>query len=251
MTHTRGSVHSDRRPVVVTGAGGGIGAATVLQLAELGYRVIAADLQLGWDLPADVEFVELDVSQGSAWRELAVRLADNGVRGLVNNAGVAGAGNVETETEEAWDRVVAVNQTGVFLGMKHLGPAMVASGGGSIVNVASILSSSGGFGSAVAYHATKGAVASMSKSAAVHWASAGVRVNSVHPGFVATPMTLPLQQIEVGPGTTLADLVHRRTPMGRVAEPHEIAPVIEFLLSDRASFVTGSEYYADGGWNAG
>jgi NAD(P)-dependent dehydrogenase (short-subunit alcohol dehydrogenase family) len=151
---------------------------------------------------------------------------------------------VEEETLEDWDRLISINQTGVWLGMKVIGRRMRERGRGSIVNVSSIFGAVGGFGGSIAYHASKGAVRLMSKSAALHWATAGVRVNSIHPGFVETPM------IEATKGTPVEDQLIAMTPMGRLARPEEIASVIAFLASDDASYMTGSEVYVDGGWIA-
>lgn len=239
--------------VVVTGGATGIGLAIVEELLRCDYRVMAADIDAAAGAAvADrlgIECVNLDVASEQDWRNLRDTVGERRVTGLVNNAGIGGAEAVDEETLEHWNRVIAVNQTGVFLGMRELGPLMVAGGGGSIVNLASIFSAGGGFGNAVAYHAAKGAVAAMSKNAAVYWAKEGVRVNSVHPGFVATPMTLVHQDLEVG-DTTLGALVRAGTPMGRLGAPQEIAPVVEFLISSRASYITGGEYFVDGGWNA-
>jgi len=130
----------------------------------------------------------------------------------------------------------------VWLGMKHCGP-LIATGGGSIVNVSSILGTVGGFGNSAAYHAAKGAVRTLTKNAALHWAASGVRVNSLHPGFIATPLT-DAQAPEVN------EYVVSQTPMGRAGKPHEIAAGVVFLASDEASFVTGSELVIDGGYLA-
>lgn len=246
-------ITADSRPVVVTGGATGIGRAVVEELLTHGYGVIAVDVDrvAGADLEARsaAEFFEADVSQELDWQKLVAALEVRGVRGLVNNAGIGGAGSVLDETLERWHAIVGVNQTGVFLGMKKVGPLIEGSGGGSIVNIASIFSSGGGFGNAIAYHATKGAVSAMTKNAAVHWAKSGVRVNSVHPGFVATPMTLMHEALPVG-DSTIGELVTKNTPMGRLAQPGEIAPTVEFLLSGRSEYVTGAEFYVDGGWSA-
>ena len=141
-----------------------------------------------------------------------------------------------------WDRVVAVNQTGVFYGMREITPTMLAQGSGSIVNVSSIWGNTAVAG-AHAYHATKGAVRNMSKNAAITFATTGVRVNSLHPGFIQTPLT-DAQDPAVN------EFVVSQTPMGRAGRPEEIAAGAVFLASDESSFMTGSELVIDGGYLA-
>jgi NAD(P)-dependent dehydrogenase (short-subunit alcohol dehydrogenase family) len=128
--------------------------------------------------------------------------------------------------------------------MKHCGDALKASGHGSVVNISSIFGTSGGFGTSPAYHAAKGAVRTLTKNVALRWATEGVRVNSVHPGFVETPI------LEQAKGTEVEQAMLATTPMGRLGQPEEIAAVVAFLASDDASFVTGSELVVDGGYLA-
>ena len=148
-------------------------------------------------------------------------------------------------TLDEWNRVISVIQTGMWLGMKHAGPAIRSSGGGSIVNISSIYGTSGGFGTSPAYHAGKGAIRTLSKNAALHWATDGVRVNSVHPGFIATPLTARVRDDSQLERTLLGS-----TPLRRWGRPEDIAAAVVFLSSDRASFITGSEMYVDGGFSA-
>ena len=140
--------------------------------------------------------------------------------------------------------MIAINQTGVWLGMRAVATAMRAAGGGSIINLASVFATTGGYGEEIAYHASKGAVRIMTKSAAVHWATEEIRVNSVHPGFIATPMSLD----------DLDDAHEQKiiaaTPMRRMGTPDEVATVIAFLASDGSRYMTGSEVYVDGGYTA-
>jgi 3alpha(or 20beta)-hydroxysteroid dehydrogenase len=242
------------RRVLVTGAGGGLGTEICERLAAEGARLVAADLpgaalEEALDSLADGSHlaVALDVSREDDWRAAVDRIERElgGLDVLVNNAAIGSVETVEDEEREHWDRVMAVDATGVWMGMKHAGPLIERSGGGAIVNVASILGSTGGLGNSVAYHAAKGAVRTMTKNAALHWATRGVRVNSLHPGFIETP-----QLLERYEGTDRHRAMVANTPMGRLGRPAEIAGVVAFLGSDDAGYMTGAEVYADGGWTA-
>ncbi len=189
----------------------------------------------------------LDVSDEAQWIEVAATIQREYGRldGLVNNAAIGSLATVEDETVEHWNAVMSIGSTGVWLGMKHLGPLIAASGGGSIVNVSSILGTIGGLGNSAAYHAAKGAVRTLTKNAALHWATAGVRVNSLHPGFIGTA-----QLLERYEGTERHESMLANTPIGRLGRGDEIASVVAFLISDDSTFMTGSEVYADGGYTA-
>jgi NAD(P)-dependent dehydrogenase (short-subunit alcohol dehydrogenase family) len=244
----------DRRRVLVTGATGGLGVEICRRLASEGARVVAADLagtdldSLITDLPGGPHLgLPLDVSDEEAWREAVACVVSElgGLDVLVNNAAIGSTDTVEDENRERWDQVLAVDATGVWLGMKHAGPVIESSGGGAIVNIASILGSTGGLGNSVAYHAAKGAVRTITKNAALHWATRGVRVNSLHPGFIGTQ-----QLLERFEGGERHRAMLANTPMGRLGRPEEIAGAVAFLGSEDAGYMTGTELYADGGWTA-
>lgn len=246
--------------IVVTGGATSIGLAISNQLAASGAHVFVCDVlqDEGHKTVEDIklaggsaEFRTLDVTNEDEWVALATELAGfSKVSGLVNNAGVGGALSVTEETLDGWTHISNVNQLGVFLGMKHVGPLIESDGGGGIVNLASIFSTSGGFGNAIAYHASKGAVMAMTRTAAVQWSTKGVRVNALHPGFIGTPMTLQHKDLVLESGDTLGDLILSGTPMKRLGTPEEIANVVTFMLSPYASYMTGASVYVDGGWSA-
>jgi NAD(P)-dependent dehydrogenase (short-subunit alcohol dehydrogenase family) len=240
---------------LVTGAASGIGRATAHRLASEGAIVVVSDLQdeAGEQAAAELRgaggealFVHLDVTDENGWAGAVERvLAERGSLGiLVNNAGLGDLAPIEETTLSDWERTVAIDQTGVFLGMKSCGDALKASGHGSVINISSIFGTSGGFGTSPAYHAAKGAVRTLTKNVALHWATEGVRVNSIHPGFIRTPI------LDQARGTEVWDAMTALTPMGRLGEPEEIAAAVAYLASDDASFVTGLELYVDGGYIA-
>ncbi|TMR94043.1 SDR family NAD(P)-dependent oxidoreductase [Nonomuraea basaltis] len=244
------------RVALVTGATGGIGDAIVRRFAAEDATVVVTDVDPGRCEEVAEELTKaggravglgLDVTDEQAWETVVdeVGASLGGLSVLVNNAGIARMTDVETETLETWEEVVAVTQRGVWLGMKHAGPVIERSGGGSIVNVSSIFGTVGGFGGQFSYHAAKGAVRLMTKNAALHWATRGVRVNSVHPGFIETPLSRKLWR-----GTPRLEAMIGNTPMGRLGRTGEVADAVLFLASDESSFVTGSELYVDGGYTA-
>lgn len=244
---------------IVTGGARGIGAATSARLAREGAAVLVTDVldAEGEALAAEIrkterhaQYQHLDVTSEDEWRRVVDRAATMGrVTVLVNNAGIATLADLEHETREGWERVIATNQTSLWLGMKAVA-AELRKNRGSIVNVSSIYGASGGTGASIAYHAAKGAVRLMTKNAAIHWAKDGIRVNSIHPGFVDTPMVSPFTKADTPEGKAMRDYITATTPMGRLGRPDEIAAAIAFLASDDASYITGAELYVDGGFTA-
>lgn len=234
----------NERVALVTGAGGGIGRAIVERLASEGALVVATDIRPTEPLGA-LSLVH-DVASESAWSEIVDVIGHRFGRLdiLVNNAGRTDFGVIEGTSLEEFNEVVSASQTSVFLGMKACGPLLKASGRGSVINMSSILGTTGGLGGSPAYSAAKGAVRTLTKSTAIRWATKGVRVNSLHPGFTDTPM------LEHAAQTGVLDRMLDATPMGRLGHPSEIAAAVAFLASDDASFMTGEELHVDGGFTA-
>lgn len=235
---------------LVTGAGSGIGASTVELFHREGARVLAVDLSGREENVAErcgegcIPF-RADVSDAgqvaSAIREAVARFGSLDI--LVNNAGIEGPSTPTADYEEAeFDRVMAVNARGVYLGMRHAIPVMLERGGGAIVNTAS-MASFVAFPNMMGYCGTKGAVLAMTRTAAAEYAGRGIRINCVCPGAVHTAI------LEALPRDYIA-AVEAATPMKRAAQPAEIADAILFLASERASFITGTSLVVDGGYTA-
>ena len=248
------------KAAIVTGGALGIGRATCELLAREGAKVAIVDLldEEGRELAdrigragGSATYWRADVARESDIERVFREIGDafGRIDVLVNNAGISGASKPTHElTEEEWDRVQAVNVKGVFFCTKHAIPWMLQAGGGSIVNLSSIYGLVGA-PDAPPYHASKGAVRLMSKTDAMLYAKQGIRVNSVHPGFIWTPMVEKLlrSQGDVAKLRRALDALH---PLGRVGEPEEVASGILYLASDESKFVTGSELVIDGGYTA-
>lgn len=239
---------------IITGAAQGMGAEHVRRFVREGAKAVFTDIneaagaELAAELGGDALFVKHDVSSEADWQAVvsAAEKKFGAVNILVNNAGILGPGSKATELSEAdFQKVCAINQTAVFLGIKHAIPAMIKAGGGSIVNISSIAGMLGTKESSnAAYCASKWAVRGMTKLVAAQHGASGVRVNSVHPGYILTPMMISATD-EQGGGA--ADVI----PLGRMARPEEVSNVVLFLASDEASFVSGTEHVVDGAMIAG
>lgn len=235
----------EHKVALVTGGNQGIGRAVVDLFAKEGAKVIVADMAEPKEkFGANIEGMRLDVTVESDWQRLVkdIEKKYGRIDILVNNAGILTYEPITECSVESWNRTIAVNQTGPFLGMKHVIPVMQKNKKGAIVNISSIWGTIGAPGAA-AYHASKGAVRTMTKNAALTYVGDGIRVNSVHPGITRTPM-VDAQSEE------LNDLVVSGTPMKRMGKPIELAYAILYLSSDEASYTTGAELYVDGGFLA-
>jgi 3alpha(or 20beta)-hydroxysteroid dehydrogenase len=233
------------RVALITGGARGQGAAEAKLFVDEGATVVITDVlkEDGERTAGELgcEFLEHDVSSEERWESVVAEVVNRHGRldVLVNNAGILHAGRLVNTRTEDWDRVIAINQTGVFFGMRAVAPTMTEQGTGSIVNISSVAGLEGMFGS-MAYTASKFAVRGMTKVAAKELGPSGVRVNSVHPGLIDTDMTtdFPKQQML------------RAVPIGREAEPAEVAALVLFLASDESGYCTGQEFVVDGGMHA-
>ncbi|WOJ95196.1 SDR family NAD(P)-dependent oxidoreductase [Congregibacter variabilis] len=245
---------------LVTGAASGIGEASARKLSAEGAALVLSDINEAGAAAVASELVaaggkaissQHDVRQPQDWeRVLAITIENfGGLDILVNNAGIA-ADNTELMKLELdqWHKVTSINLDGVFLGMRYAGPALEQRGGGSVINISSILGKVG-FPGAAAYCASKGGVSLLTKSAALEWAPLNIRVNSVHPGFVETPLVIEALQND-DDGVAVRELLVAAHPLGRLGQAQEIANAVAFLASDESSFMTGSELVIDGGYTA-
>lgn len=238
---------------LISGGASGLGAAQATLFAREGAKVVIGDLQedLGAETVAAINdaggqarFVRLNVTDKASWdAAVASAVSEFGaLTTLVNNAGIFHPGGIETETEEGWSKMIAVNQTGVFLGMKAAAPELLKSGNASMVNISSLF---GLIGSpdAISYHASKAAVRVMSKGTALEFAKRGIRVNTIFPGQIRTPI---LADITPEQDAAIKAII----PMGEVGDPMDIAHGSLYLASDEAKYVSGAELWIDGGWYA-
>ena len=239
----------------ISGGARGMGAVEAQTFAREGAKVAIGDVledgssvaQEISDAGGDCFFVHLDVTSETEWQAAIEKtVAEYGrLDILVNNAGVSQWGLVHETTEADWDHVMDINAKGVFLGTKAAIPAMIDSGGGSIINISSQLGIVGTEMSSAQYQSSKGAVRLLTKLTAMQYAEHDIRCNSVHPGPVNTPMT---QARRGDPGNY--ERMISRIPMGRYGEPEEIANGVLYLASDESGWMTGSELVLDGGWTA-
>ena len=241
---------------LITGGASGMGRSEALVFAEEGARVVVGDLlesegrQAADKIMAaggQARFVKLDVTTEGDWQKaITTTVSSFGKLDiLVNNAGISGTFDPDTMSTAAWDALMNVNAKGVFLGMKHAIPAMREIGGGAIVNISSISGFVGQSMVHMAYNASKGAVRIMTKAAAVQYAKDGIRVNSVHPGFMP-----PMRTSKASADPEWRARMLKAVPMKREGRVEEVAYAVLFLASDEASYITGTELVVDGGYLA-
>lgn len=246
----------ENKVAIITGGGTGIGKETALQFAKQGAKVVITDInkeaaintaQEIQAMGAEAIFVQHNVSSEEDWKMVVSETISHfkKIDVLFNNAGIYIIKPLTAIEVDEWNRLMSINVTGVFLGMKHVIPVMVEQKSGSIINASSIAGLFGAPGHAL-YGASKGAVRIMTKDAAIEYAGKGVRVNSIHPGFIETAMT---DYASEATGRTTAEL-NAAYPLGRMGTTEEVAHTVVFLASDESSFTTGTEFVIDGGATA-
>lgn len=239
------------KTLLITGAARGIGAETARQAVAAGARVVLTDVledegeATAAGLGESARFLRHDVTSEEEWQRAAGHAVSEfgALDGLVNNAGISTGAPLESVSTEFFRKVLDINLTGVFIGIRTAIPAMRQAGGGSIVNISSAAGLMG-LALTAGYGASKWGVRGLTKIGAVELGTDRIRLNSVHPGMTYTPMTAEVG-IQQGEGR------YPNTPMARVGEPQEIASAVCFLLSDAASYITGAELAVDGGWTTG
>jgi 3(or 17)beta-hydroxysteroid dehydrogenase len=247
----------ENKVALITGGASGMGASMARIFAREGARVAIADMleEEGRGVAAEITqangtaiFHKLDVTSEAAWQQAidATLAAFGRLDILVNDAGISGSAVEDLYDTAAWERLMAVNATGTFLGMKSVIPIMKQAGGGAIVNISSISGVTGQRGLHVAYNASKGAVRTLTKAAAVQHGRDNIRVNSVHPGLMP-PMRTSGRTADPA---LRAKWIETSVPMGRAGRAEEVANAVLFLASDEASYITGVELYVDGGFLA-
>lgn len=244
----------DGKSALISGGASGLGEAQAILYAREGASVLIGDVQAekGESVVAAITseggkaaFIHLDVTDADNWdKAVADVVARFGkLTTLVNNAGIFHPGGIVDETREGWDRMIAINQTAVFLGMKAATPALLATGNAAIVNISSLYGLIGS-PNAISYHASKAAVRIMGKAGALEFAKQGIRVNTIFPGQIKTPI--------LGDITPEQDAAIKASiPMGVVGDPMDIAYASLYLASDEAKYVSGAELWVDGAWYAG
>jgi 3alpha(or 20beta)-hydroxysteroid dehydrogenase len=241
----------DGKVAIMTGGARGMGASHAKKFLEEGAKVMITDIlekegeAMSSELGGNIKFMKHDVTKASEWEKgvAETESAFGPVSVLVNNAGIALLKPIDEITEEDYRRVVDINQVSVFLGMKYVHPSMKKAEKGSIINISSVSGLRGNTGS-VAYDASKFAVRGMTKSAAIEFGAEGIRVNSIHPGIIETPMIMQ---------EDAKDLVRelaKAVPLKRTAQPSEVSNLVVYLASDESSYSTGSEFVIDGGMTA-
>ncbi|MBV9249523.1 MAG: glucose 1-dehydrogenase [Acetobacteraceae bacterium] len=241
---------------IISGAASGMGAATARRFAREGAKVVVADVleDDGRKVVSEVtaaggtaEFMRLDVTQEANWKSVVEATVSKWGRldVLVNNAGISGSAVSDMLDSDAWDRLMQVNATGVFLGTKYAVLQMQKNGGGSIVNLSSISGNTGQTMTHMGYNASKGAVRTLTKSTAVQFGKDKIRANSIHPGLMP-----PMRTSGATADPEVRAKMLKGVPLGRAGEVDEVANAVLFLASDEASYITGAELYVDGGYLA-
>jgi NAD(P)-dependent dehydrogenase (short-subunit alcohol dehydrogenase family) len=250
------SMRLEGKVAIVSGAASGMGAATARRFAKEGARVVIADTleEEGRAVASDIvrangtaEFMKLDVTNEADWKAVVDATVQKfgKLDIMVNNAGISGSAVTDMLDTDAWDKLMAVNSRGVFLGTKYAVLAMKQAGGGSIINLSSISGVTGQTMTHMGYNASKGAVRTLTKSTAVQFGRDGIRANSVHPGLMP-----PMRTSGATADPAVRAKMLQGVPLRRAGEVDEVANAILFLASDEASYITGAELYVDGGYLA-